>query len=209
MTLTRPYSVTGIRRCFGKPLREVWPEIYDELGALHTSILHGEREGFFAEDHLWRIQRFGVPEDARFTISYSPIPDPTAPNGIGGVLATAFETTKRWRDEETVARAHRATRNPRSSNARASVTASGRCPKTCLGYRISKATSSASIRPGPLCSVGVKTKSNHCMSTNYATLTTRRPRRPAVCGLSKARRPCAWRTVFAIAMEAGAGLPGP
>ncbi len=89
-------------KVLGKPLREVWPEIYDELGALHTSILHGERESFFAEDHLWRIQRFGVPEDARFTISYSPIPDPTAPNGIGGVLATAFETTKRWRDEETL-----------------------------------------------------------------------------------------------------------
>ncbi|HET7191676.1 MAG TPA: PAS domain S-box protein [Pseudolabrys sp.] len=87
---------------FGKPLREVWPEIYGELGALHTSILCGEREGFFAEDHLWRIQRYGVPEDARFTLSYSPIPDPTAPNGIGGVLATAFETTKRWRDEETL-----------------------------------------------------------------------------------------------------------
>jgi PAS domain S-box-containing protein len=89
-------------KVFGKPLREVWPEIYDELGALHKSILYGEREGFFAEDHLWRIQRYGVPEDARFTISYSPIPDPTAPNGIGGVLATAFETTKRCRDAETL-----------------------------------------------------------------------------------------------------------
>jgi PAS domain S-box-containing protein len=97
-------SLLGDRhpKVFGKPLREVWPEIYEELGALHTSILRGEREGFFAADHLWRIQRYGVPEDARFTISYSPIPDPTAPNGIGGVLATAFETTKRCRDEETL-----------------------------------------------------------------------------------------------------------
>src|SRR5690349_11896959 len=54
-------------RVLGKPLREVWPEIFDELGPLHLSILQGERGGFFAEDHLWRIQRYGVTEDARFT----------------------------------------------------------------------------------------------------------------------------------------------
>lgn len=89
-------------RVLGKPLREVWPEIFDELGPLHLSILQGERGGFFAEDHLWRIHRYGVTEDARFTISYSPIPDPSAPHGIGGVLATAFETTERVRNESTL-----------------------------------------------------------------------------------------------------------
>ena len=86
----------------GKPLREVWPEIYGELGTLHEEILRGERGGFFAEDHLWRIQRYGVPEDAWFTVSYSPIPDQSAPNGIGGILATAFETTERVRSEKTL-----------------------------------------------------------------------------------------------------------
>ena len=34
-------------------------------------------------------------EDAYFTVSYSPVPDDTAPSGIGGVLITAVETTKR------------------------------------------------------------------------------------------------------------------
>ena len=87
-------------RVLGKPLREVWPEIYAELGALHDDILRGDRNGFFAEDHLWRIQRRGAPEDAHFTVSYSPIPDPSAPNGIGGVLATAYETTERVRSEK-------------------------------------------------------------------------------------------------------------
>ncbi|HET7804956.1 MAG TPA: PAS domain S-box protein [Pseudolabrys sp.] len=86
----------------GKALRDVWPEIYGKLGALHHEILRGDRASFFAEDHLWRIQRHGVPEDARFTISYSPIPDPSAPNGIGGILATAFETTERVRNEKTL-----------------------------------------------------------------------------------------------------------
>ena len=72
----------------GQPLREIWPEIYNELGALNQAILRGERDAFFAEDHPWRIHRYGIPEDARFTISYSPIPDASASNGIGGVLAT-------------------------------------------------------------------------------------------------------------------------
>ena len=86
----------------GKPLREIWPEIFGELGVLNQSILRGEREGFFAEDHPWRIHRYGIPEDARFTISYSPIPDGSAPHGVGGVLATAFETTERVRNEKAL-----------------------------------------------------------------------------------------------------------
>jgi len=79
----------------GRPLREVWPEIHDELGPLNEAILHGRREAFFAEDHPWKIRRHGLPVQAHFTISYSPIPDPSAPNGIGGILITAFETTER------------------------------------------------------------------------------------------------------------------
>jgi PAS domain S-box-containing protein len=86
----------------GQPLREIWPEIYGELGALNQAILRGERDSFFAEDHPWRIHRYGIPEDARFTISYSPIPDVSASNGIGGVLATVFETTERVRNEKAL-----------------------------------------------------------------------------------------------------------
>jgi PAS domain S-box-containing protein len=89
-------------RVLGKPLREAWPELYSQLGPLNDAILRGERESFFAEDHLWQIDRYGIPEDARFTISYSPIPDPSAPNGIGGVLTTALETTDRVRNEKTL-----------------------------------------------------------------------------------------------------------
>src|SRR5712671_895107 len=84
----------------GRPLREVWPEIYDELGPLNQAILHGRQEGFFAEDHPWRILRHGLAIQAHFTISYSPIPDPSAPNGIGGILITAVETTERVRKDQ-------------------------------------------------------------------------------------------------------------
>jgi two-component sensor histidine kinase/PAS domain-containing protein len=83
-------------RALGLPFREVWPEVQTELAPLHESILSGERSAFFEEDFLLRIQRYGSRwEEAHFTISYSPIPDASAPSGVGGVLITAVETTNR------------------------------------------------------------------------------------------------------------------
>ncbi len=89
-------------QALGKPVREVWPEIYDDLEPLSEAILKGERPGFFAEDHPWLLERYGVPEATNFTISYSPVPDPSAPNGIGGLLAVVYETTDRVRNERTL-----------------------------------------------------------------------------------------------------------
>jgi len=78
----------------GSPLREIYPEITDQLGPLNQAILRGERESFFAKNHHWKLRRYGgILEDAYFTISYSPIPDPTAPHGIGGILIITAETT--------------------------------------------------------------------------------------------------------------------
>ena len=87
----------------GRPGQEVWWEIYPELGPLNQAILRGEREAFFAEDHPWIVRREGSTiEEARFTISYSPIPDEAAPNGIGGILTTCVETTERVRQEQAL-----------------------------------------------------------------------------------------------------------
>ncbi len=87
----------------GLTTREIWPEVYDEVGPLNESILTGARPAFFHEDYLYTIRRHGNRrEDARFTISYSPIPDETAPNGIGGVLVTCVETTSRVRAEQAL-----------------------------------------------------------------------------------------------------------
>src|SRR3984957_1883008 len=87
----------------GLPFREVWPEVQTELLSLHESILSGERSAFFQEDLLLRIQRHGSQwEDARFTISYSPIPDAYAATGVGGVLITVVETTNRVQLEDTL-----------------------------------------------------------------------------------------------------------
>jgi PAS domain S-box-containing protein len=86
----------------GRSLREVWWEVYPELGPLNESILRGEREAFFAEDHPTVRRQGSIVENARFSISYSPIPDESSPNGIGGILATCIETTERVRKEEAL-----------------------------------------------------------------------------------------------------------
>ena len=87
----------------GLPFREVWPEVQTQLRPLHEAILSGQRRAFFAEDLLLRIQRHGAEyEDARFTISYSPIPDASVPTGVGGVLITAVETTNRVLTEKAL-----------------------------------------------------------------------------------------------------------
>src|SRR2546423_11823460 len=76
----------------GRPFREAWPETQPLMGALHEAILAGERGAVFSEDLPLRIRRRGdESEDAFFTLSYSPIPDDTAPSGVGGVLVTAVE----------------------------------------------------------------------------------------------------------------------
>ena len=89
----------------GRPLREVWAEIYDELGPLNDAILTGRRPAYFEADRLWRVRRrAGTYEDAYFTICYSPVPDSTAPGGIGGVLISCVETTERVRSEHALRR---------------------------------------------------------------------------------------------------------
>src|ERR1700685_420509 len=87
----------------GLPFREVWPEVQTQLRPLHEAILAGKHSAFFAEDLLLKIQRHGAKwENARFTISYSPVPDAAAPTGVGGVLITAVETTNRVLAEEAL-----------------------------------------------------------------------------------------------------------
>src|SRR5579863_9815646 len=90
-------------RALGLPFREVWPEVQTQLGPLHEAILSGKRRAFFAEDLPLRIQRHGAEyEDARFTVSYSPVPDASVPTGVGGVLITAVETTNRVLTEKAL-----------------------------------------------------------------------------------------------------------
>jgi PAS domain S-box-containing protein len=81
---------------FGRPAREAWAEVWAQLEPGHNAILNGQMHAIFADDILLRIQRYGDQwDDGRFTVSYSPIEDPVAPSGIGGILVTAIENTAR------------------------------------------------------------------------------------------------------------------
>ena len=87
----------------GRPFREAWPEVQSELLPLHEDILCGKSPGVFSEDRPLTIRRRGDQwETAHFTISYSPVPDESAPTGIGGVLVTAVETSDRKRAEDAL-----------------------------------------------------------------------------------------------------------
>ena len=54
------------------------------------------------EDIQLEVNRFGFVEETHFTIGYSPVPDPTAARGIGGVLATVHEITAKVLAERRV-----------------------------------------------------------------------------------------------------------
>jgi len=80
----------------GRPAREAWAEVWDQIEPAHSALLHGRAPSIFAENMLLRIQRHGAEwDDARFTLGYSPVDDPTTPTGVGGVLVTAMEITDR------------------------------------------------------------------------------------------------------------------
>ncbi len=99
-------SILGARHpdAFGLPFNEAWPEVQEQLRPLHQAILDGSSGAYFAEDLLIKVQRRSNPEweDGRFTVSYSPVPDDSAPTGVGGVLVTVVETTDRVRTEEAL-----------------------------------------------------------------------------------------------------------
>lgn len=89
--------ILGVKHpsALGLPSREVWAEVWDQIEPTHLAVLSGRQGAAFAEDLPLRLKRYGDEwDDGYFTFSYSPIPDPTAPSGVGGILITAVETTE-------------------------------------------------------------------------------------------------------------------
>lgn len=78
----------------GQPGREVWEEIWDIIGPQIDQVMNRGGATWHV-DHLVPITRHGGRDDVYWTYSYSPIDDPTAPNGVGGVLVICTETTAR------------------------------------------------------------------------------------------------------------------
>jgi two-component sensor histidine kinase len=89
-------------RALGRPARENWAELWDDLEPLLRRVLD-TGETVFAKDRPFYIERHGYPENVYFDISYSPVQNDTGE--IGGVLCIVSETTERVVAQRELARA--------------------------------------------------------------------------------------------------------
>jgi hypothetical protein len=87
-----PVLGTKHPQALGQPVSECWNEIWDVLQPLIDRPFHGG-PATWMDDLALEINRYGFVEETHFTVAYSPVPDETAPTGIGGVLATVHEIT--------------------------------------------------------------------------------------------------------------------
>src|SRR5215469_2587392 len=76
------------QQALGRPFRECWHEVYHILGPLVDTPFNGGPATWMVDIELI-VRRHDFPEESHFIFAYSPVPDDTAPRGIGGVLPTA------------------------------------------------------------------------------------------------------------------------
>lgn len=76
----------------GKSAREVWSEIWTDIGPRAESVIR-TGQATWDEGLLLFLERRGFPEETYHTFSYSPVPDDTG--GVGGMLCVVTEDTER------------------------------------------------------------------------------------------------------------------
>ena len=79
-------------RALGRPARENWAELWDDLEPLLLRV-YEKGETVSAKDRAFYIERNGQGETVYFDISYSPVRE--ADGSVGGVLCIVAETTSR------------------------------------------------------------------------------------------------------------------
>ncbi|WP_306224763.1 sensor histidine kinase [Bosea beijingensis] len=84
----KPYAL-------GRSFRDVWTEVWDEIGPLIDKAFAGEAT--FIEDFPLTIDRYGYEEEVWFTFCYSPIRDEAG--RVLGVIDTVMETTGKMEAE--------------------------------------------------------------------------------------------------------------
>lgn len=84
---------------FGRPARENWSELWDDLEPLLSRVLYG-RETVAAKDRPFYIERGAHPERVYFDISYSPVCD--TDGTVHGVFCVVSETTGRVNLEQNL-----------------------------------------------------------------------------------------------------------
>ena len=76
----------------GKPGREVWPEIWAEIGPLYEKVQQ-TGEGVWQEDQLLPMRRYGYTEECYFNFTFSPVRGEDG--GVDGIFNAVVETTFR------------------------------------------------------------------------------------------------------------------
>ncbi|MNR80742.1 Blue-light-activated histidine kinase [compost metagenome] len=84
---------------FGRPARENWPELWDDLEPLLRRVMD-TGETVAAKDRPFYIERHGYPETVYFDISYSAIHDEDGV--VRGVFCIVNETTDRVRADQAL-----------------------------------------------------------------------------------------------------------
>ena len=88
----RPILGSRHPHAMGQPARQCWSELWPVLRPLIETPYRGGPSTSM-EDFSLEGSGHGFTEETHFTFAYSPVPDETAPAGIGGVLATVQEIT--------------------------------------------------------------------------------------------------------------------
>ena len=84
------------RQVLGKPFREVWADVWDQVGPMLEATLRGESLWF--EDTSFTLVRNGFPEQMYASFSTSPVRDESG--NIAGVMSVCSETTGKVRLEQ-------------------------------------------------------------------------------------------------------------
>jgi PAS domain S-box-containing protein len=85
----QPMLGNRANEAIGKPLAQLWPEVWDTMQPLARRVLDGE--ALFFENFQLTVERKGYPEQAWFTFSYSPLRDEAG--AVRGLMCTVVEVT--------------------------------------------------------------------------------------------------------------------
>src|SRR5262249_47630340 len=98
-----PYkSIIGGKHpwALGQPTREVWRELWSDIGPMLETALRGD-QGTYVESQLLIMERNGYPEETYYTFSYSPVPN--GDGTVGGIFCANSDDTQRVIGERQLA----------------------------------------------------------------------------------------------------------
>ncbi|TGD96215.1 PAS domain-containing protein [Methylobacterium nonmethylotrophicum] len=87
----RPLLGYRAETALGRPFRQVWASIWDEIGPLVDATLAGQSQTL--TDVMLDLSRQGVPEESWWSFTYSPVRDEAG--AINGLFCVTAETTSR------------------------------------------------------------------------------------------------------------------